>query len=214
MRFGFARRLRRDERGANAIEYGLIAGLIGIGIIGSLVTTRTSLNSIFGVASGQMGSANAGASSGPDLGARAPYWQAKSLVSTVNGSNGNGPTTTYTYSDGSWSQVTKYTSGMYNQMVESWDPTTARHTYYQVDASGVMNGYQIENHAVGAGGAMGGETGRLYSSYNMMTSGVIGSTGCSGNLCYAGNTAYLSSTQPTSASDFQYFLGITPKIGG
>jgi pilus assembly protein Flp/PilA len=39
------RRLRREERGATALEYGLIAGLIALGIVGGLVMTRNSLNS-------------------------------------------------------------------------------------------------------------------------------------------------------------------------
>lgn len=37
----------RDEEGASAIEYGLIAGLIAVVIIGALQATGTSLNSIF-----------------------------------------------------------------------------------------------------------------------------------------------------------------------
>lgn len=37
----------RDEEGASAIEYGLIAGLISVVIIGALQATGTSLNSIF-----------------------------------------------------------------------------------------------------------------------------------------------------------------------
>ena len=209
MRFAPFKFLKSD-RGATAIEYAIIAGLIGLGLVGSLVTTRGSLSSVFGTASSNMSSA----STGPvDLGPRASYWQGKTLTSTVNGTNANGATTTYTYSDGSWSQITKYTSGMYNEMVESWDPSALRHTYYQIDAGGVMNGFQIENRALGANGSMGGEAGRLYSSYNMMTNGVINSTGCGGNLCYANNTAKLVAAQPTAAADFQYFKGITPKIG-
>ena len=36
-----------DETGATAIEYGLIASLIGIAIIGALTTTGTKLGSTF-----------------------------------------------------------------------------------------------------------------------------------------------------------------------
>ncbi len=39
----FVRRLKKREEGATAIEYALIAALISLGIIGSLVGTRTSL---------------------------------------------------------------------------------------------------------------------------------------------------------------------------
>lgn len=37
----------RDERGATAIEYGLIAGLIAVVIITALTTLGTSLNTKF-----------------------------------------------------------------------------------------------------------------------------------------------------------------------
>ena len=54
MRFGF-----HDERGATAIEYAIIAGLIGLGLVGSLVTTRGSLSAVFGTASSRMASSGA-----------------------------------------------------------------------------------------------------------------------------------------------------------
>ncbi|KGH14094.1 Flp family type IVb pilin [Comamonas thiooxydans] len=37
----------RDEEGATAIEYGLIAGLIAVGIIASVSSIGTSLKSMF-----------------------------------------------------------------------------------------------------------------------------------------------------------------------
>jgi pilus assembly protein Flp/PilA len=39
--------LARDERGVTAIEYGLIAGLIAVGLIGALTLTGTSLQAKF-----------------------------------------------------------------------------------------------------------------------------------------------------------------------
>ena len=76
--------LRRDQRGATAIEYAIIAGLIGLGIVGSLVTTRGSLTGVFGTASSQMASGTAEA---PVLKLnaglpRASYWSAKTLADT------------------------------------------------------------------------------------------------------------------------------------
>ncbi len=56
--------LRRSDEGATAIEYAIIGALIGIGLVGSLVGTKTSLNAIFGVASTQMAS---GTSSGSGM---------------------------------------------------------------------------------------------------------------------------------------------------
>lgn len=106
------RAIRRDERGATAIEYAVIAALIGIGIIGSLVTTRTSLNSIFGVASSQMGSVNGGASSGnrvtsqravaaASTSSRYPFWSAKTLQSkVVTNPSATTQLTQFTYTDG------------------------------------------------------------------------------------------------------------------
>ena len=40
-----------DQRGATAIEYGLIAGLIAVVIMGALITSGTSLNGVFSTVS-------------------------------------------------------------------------------------------------------------------------------------------------------------------
>ncbi len=37
----------KDETGATAIEYGLIAAIIGVGIIASLQSLKNSLNTMF-----------------------------------------------------------------------------------------------------------------------------------------------------------------------
>jgi pilus assembly protein Flp/PilA len=42
-----AARFVRDEDGVTAIEYGLIAGLIALAIIGAVTTLGTNLNSLF-----------------------------------------------------------------------------------------------------------------------------------------------------------------------
>lgn len=42
------KQLVRDESGATAIEYGLIAGLIAVAIIVALTTVGTNLNTLFG----------------------------------------------------------------------------------------------------------------------------------------------------------------------
>ena len=49
----FARFLE-DETGATAIEYGLIAALIGVGLIGGARSFSTSLNSLFTDVDGEM----------------------------------------------------------------------------------------------------------------------------------------------------------------
>jgi pilus assembly protein Flp/PilA len=43
----FFRKLRKDENGATAIEYGLIAGLISVVIIGVVTTAGNQLNRVF-----------------------------------------------------------------------------------------------------------------------------------------------------------------------
>lgn len=41
------RKLQKDESGATAIEYGLIAALVAVGIIGALTALGGGLNTIF-----------------------------------------------------------------------------------------------------------------------------------------------------------------------
>jgi pilus assembly protein Flp/PilA len=50
----FIKRLLSEERGATAIEYGLIAGLIAVVIIGALTVTGTSLKTVFETVSGEL----------------------------------------------------------------------------------------------------------------------------------------------------------------
>ncbi len=44
----FAKRFLKDESGATAIEYGLIAALIAVVIVGAVTTIGTKLNTSFG----------------------------------------------------------------------------------------------------------------------------------------------------------------------
>ncbi len=43
----FFRKMRKDENGATAIEYGLIAGLISVVIIGVVISAGQQLNRVF-----------------------------------------------------------------------------------------------------------------------------------------------------------------------
>jgi len=43
----FMSRFVKEESGATAIEYGLIAGLIAVVIIGAVTTVGTNLNAVF-----------------------------------------------------------------------------------------------------------------------------------------------------------------------
>jgi pilus assembly protein Flp/PilA len=49
--FKFLRKLRKDEDGATAIEYGLIAALISIAAILAMTAVGNSLKTIFGTVS-------------------------------------------------------------------------------------------------------------------------------------------------------------------
>lgn len=46
--------IRRDQSGATAIEYGLIAALIAVVIITALTTLGTDLSTMFGTVSGSL----------------------------------------------------------------------------------------------------------------------------------------------------------------
>ena len=50
----FVKRFLRDESAATAIEYGLIASLIAVAIIGVLTTTGTNMATVFGKVSGNL----------------------------------------------------------------------------------------------------------------------------------------------------------------
>lgn len=45
-------RLARDEEGATAVEYGLLAALLGAGIVATVTGLRDALKNMFGFVSG------------------------------------------------------------------------------------------------------------------------------------------------------------------
>ena len=47
MRINILKKIRKDESGATAIEYGLIAALVSVAAIGTLTATGGSLNTMF-----------------------------------------------------------------------------------------------------------------------------------------------------------------------
>jgi pilus assembly protein Flp/PilA len=49
-------KLMRDESGATAIEYGLIAALIAVVIIGALTTVGKNLSGVFNTVAGKLSS--------------------------------------------------------------------------------------------------------------------------------------------------------------
>ena len=51
----YFRRLRSDKRGATAIEYGLLAGLIAMGLIGGLSLLGSGTNGMWGRIGNEVG---------------------------------------------------------------------------------------------------------------------------------------------------------------
>jgi len=56
--FKIIRKLRRDKKGATAIEYGLIAALISVAAIVAMTALGSSLKSLFGGISGKIDSSS------------------------------------------------------------------------------------------------------------------------------------------------------------
>ena len=52
--FGNLKKLLKDESGATAIEYGLIAALVSVAAIAALTAMGTSLDTMFNHVSGQL----------------------------------------------------------------------------------------------------------------------------------------------------------------
>ncbi len=144
--------MRRDERGATAVEYGLIAGLIAIGIVGSLVSTRTSLNSVFGNAATKMGSATTTTKppyTGPTFNpmfARSPFWSGKTLSSgpTIDRSSTSYSQVSATFTDGTQVYYTQYADG--RQTINVRDGSTLYMWSVGTDASGKMNDAQLYHY--------------------------------------------------------------------
>ena len=150
----FANKAKCD-RGATAIEYAIIAGVIGLGLVGSLVTTRGSLSAIFGTAGTQMSSATPDAAAAPaaptgfaanfvSTSPRAAFWNAKSLVADpVVTTLGSTITTKYTFTDGTVATYAKNTSaGNYSVTLRQGD-AGLRYNFYgngNID-QGIMDFY-------------------------------------------------------------------------
>lgn len=60
----FVRRLAKDEEGATAIEYGLLAALIAVAIIGTVTTLGRNLGQTFSDVAAELSQAPAGSGTG------------------------------------------------------------------------------------------------------------------------------------------------------
>lgn len=57
--------LNRDDRGATAVEYGLLVALIALVIIGAVVILGGNLKNVFGNVANSVGSVSGGATNAP-----------------------------------------------------------------------------------------------------------------------------------------------------
>ncbi len=60
MRIDILKKIRKDESGATAIEYGLIAALVSVAAIGALTAMGNSLNQMFTLVTGALTTSVAG----------------------------------------------------------------------------------------------------------------------------------------------------------
>lgn len=194
-------RLIRSDRGATAIEYAIIGALIGIGLIGSLVTTKGSLSAIFGTASSQMGSASASGTLAPSLGQT--LWGLKTLTSTSviptggtrnpDGSLQGGQVQyQFAYSDGSFVEYTIQRDSSNNtttSRIYMKNPAADPNAIYilQMDASGAQTYFERDNYSGGYSGTLVG--------YN--TQNAAGSAMTNGS-CTNGRCSAVGSSVPSS----------------
>ena len=146
-------RFKTCDHGATAIEYAIIAGLIGLGLVGSLVTTRGSLSAIFGTASSQMSSGVSGAgASGGSAGSTAPAigsWANKTLVGppTKTVYDANMTYWTFAYTDGSQAVFYRGGGGGVNNLLSMIDNEKHTSETLRTSLSGVAQSYDIMQYA-------------------------------------------------------------------
>lgn len=124
----------RQDRGATAIEYAIIAALIGIGLVGSLLGTKGSLNQVLGAAS--QGVNQSPAATTID---RSAYWQSKTLTKAPVTVSGNGyAQTSFSYTDGSQVMILKnYWGSPATYAIGVLSPDRLTATYAVYDFNGV-----------------------------------------------------------------------------
>ncbi len=133
-----SRPLRANQSGATAIEYALIAGLIAVGILSSLVGTRSSLNGAFGsVSSGLAGNTSSPSASTGQLSS----FQNKTQTNYTKTVAGSSTTYVWTYSDGSTATFAYYPTGTYAQRITMTDKTNNIKYSYVTDSSGNITGF-------------------------------------------------------------------------
>ncbi len=169
-----AKRLGREQSGATAIEYGLIAGLIAIGIIGALISTRTSLQSTFGtVNSGLAGnSGSAGGATAPRT--PTPQFAGKTLSSRTPSTRVWGANQyDYAYTDGSTATYmtgAAYRGSYYRSNLQMKDAATGlSYTYVPSEVDTTSGQTLTQNLSTVSYYASGNQ--KTYTSYSFDANG-------------------------------------------
>lgn len=134
------KRLQRSYEGAVAIEYGLIAGIVALGIVSALVSAKGGLNGVFDLTGTQMNVSQTQSNS-----ANAALWSGKGIVSSTTTI---APITgriirSYVFDDGSKATYTRNDpSQPAFDEVTTYDPVTKTEYRSRADADGNANLYQ------------------------------------------------------------------------
>lgn len=207
--------LKRSSSGATAIEYAVIAGIVGLGLVGSLVTTRGSLSAVFGTASSSMASATATSDSstptsptsptspGSTEFARAAYWNAKTLSGPpVKTTQWGRDRVIYNFTDGT--RVEYYYSP--DSSVQSLDITvgTSNLNYY-FDGDGKFDSGKVQTYTSGTTSVASSEFGTVSSlATNTTTFTTNGPGPTSSSTTGPASAAFISSTA-TMMEDIKFF---------
>lgn len=183
------RHFRNTDSGAAAIEYALLAGLLALGITGSLIATKSSLNRTYsavsqGIDGGGSGSGGAAAPMTMPTSsiAKSTFWSSRTLASgyptTTN--TASGPKTTYLFTDGFSADFTPRTDGSFS--LNYFDPTSftkyvsyimsngstyyASYTYTDATMSALLSSRTQSNSTRGAAGNPDNISTMQVSTYN------------------------------------------------
>lgn len=147
-------RFKTCDRGATAIEYAIIAGLIGLGLVGSLVTTRGSLSGIFGTASSQMSSGVSGTGAAAGAGGSTPTmgvanWSNKTLVGPPTKTVYDAKMTywTFNYTDGSLALFYRGAGGGINNSLDLTDKANHTNESLRTSLTGEAQSYTMMQYA-------------------------------------------------------------------
>lgn len=179
----------RDRRGAMAVEYGLIAGLLALGIVGSLVTTKGSLNFVFGQTSSGMSQSMASHGT-PPTSTRVSYWAAKTLASTTPSNvSATGGSYTFRYTDGT---VVSYTV--------AWN-SDGSFNGESISTSRNAGGYQptVDNLTVNAAGLATSISHTVYNNYSSTVSTIATASGSPTASDWPGTLRSLANDGSTAA---------------